>query len=57
METVADIFELVEAVDAANNVKSISYDRDLKQWTVSYKSDLENDKIDTESLVDFLYNG
>lgn len=57
METIADIFELVEAADAANNVQSISYDTDKKQWTISYKSDLPEDKIDTESLVDFLHNG
>ncbi len=57
METIPDIFELVEAVDSASNVKSISYDSDEKLWTISYKDNSSEDKLDTEDLMDFMENG
>ncbi len=56
MEKIPDIFELVEAADAASSVKSISYSTKKKEWTVSYY-DLPDDRIDTESLVEYLRNG
>ena len=56
MEEIANIYELVEAADAASSVKSISYSTKKKEWTVSYY-DLLDDRIDTESLVEYLRNG
>lgn len=49
--------ELLEALDAATNVKTVTYDNETKEWTVTYKNGLNPDKMPSEVLIDFLNNG
>ncbi len=53
-----DIYDLIEAVDSCSNVESITYKKNpSNRWIIKYKSDLLDDEIDTEDLIDFLNNG
>lgn len=46
--------ELLAAIEDTNNVKSLLYDVDTGVWIISYKSDLPDDKVDSDNLIDFL---
>jgi len=48
--------ELLEALESANNVKSIIYDTRFGRWVVTYKNGLPEDVVDSDNLIDFLYN-
>lgn len=53
-----DIYDLIDSVDSASNVESITYKKNPdSKWIIKYKSDLPDDEIDTENLNDFLNNG
>lgn len=48
--------ELLEAIDSANNVKSITYYPDTKTWMIRYRNELEPDELPSADLIDFLNN-
>lgn len=49
--------ELMTALDGANNVKSLHWDRDTELWTIEYIDGLKPDKMRADFLIDFLNNG
>lgn len=49
--------ELIEAVQAAANVKEVTFIKKTKQWKIVYaKGSLTPDYISTDLLIDFLNN-
>jgi len=48
--------ELLDALECANNVKRCSYDNEKCVWLIEYKTDLEPNEIDSDSLIEFLIN-
>jgi len=51
--------ELLDAIEYANNVKSLTLDTDSGLWTIEYKNFLtvlSSDIVETENLIDHLYN-
>jgi hypothetical protein len=48
--------ELLEALEDAPNVKKITYDVEMGNWTVQYKKKASSTKVYSEVLIDFLKN-
>jgi hypothetical protein len=56
-ETVREpLQELVEAVESATNVQTISYHSNTKKWEIIFKNDLETNTVETRNLIEFLEN-
>lgn len=49
--------KLIEALEAATNVKTCCYNADTKKWVITYKNDLPPDELESDILIDFLENG
>ena len=49
--------ELIEALEAAYNVKTASYNTETKEWTITYKNGYKPDTVASEDLLSFLENG
>jgi len=49
--------ELIEALEYANNVRTLEYDREKAVWIIKYKRKGYNpDTVTSEDLIEFLYN-
>lgn len=48
--------ELMEAIDMADGVKTITYDRNKGKWLITYQYDALHDWVDSDVLIDFLNN-
>ena len=56
-ETVREpLQELVEAVESATNVQTISYHSKTNKWEIIFKNDLETNTVETKDLIEFLEN-
>jgi cation diffusion facilitator CzcD-associated flavoprotein CzcO len=48
---------LIEAFDAATNVKTATFDNETKEWTITYKNGYKPDVVNSLDLLNFLENG
>lgn len=46
--------ELIESI--GNNVKTISFDTETEMWTIIYKTDLNDDYVHNDNLIEHLQN-
>jgi hypothetical protein len=46
--------ELLDILDNCPNVKEVTFDNEMKLWTIIYKNGLNPDTIDSDNLFDFL---
>jgi hypothetical protein len=48
--------ELLNALEATNNVSRLEYDPEVDEWTVYYKNGFNPDGVYSHELIDFLRN-
>jgi len=49
--------ELLEALEAAYNVKTATYNTETKDWTITYKNGYKPDVVESKDLLSFLESG